>query len=104
MAIGIVSGGVNDVVSRYLPAVALTATAVVVTGAVVVVAGGGGGRRGWRERRGEQVLTCGCIDGRQCSCWGGGDRRGLRRKLNFENFGGVICHHNTPKFSEVPTT
>ena len=45
MAIGIVSGGVNDVVSRCLPVVALTATtaaiAVVVTGTAVVVVGGG---------------------------------------------------------------
>ena len=43
VAIGIISGGVNDVVSRCLPVVALMATAavvvVVVTGAAAVVAG-----------------------------------------------------------------
>ena len=54
VAIGIVSGGVNDVVSGCLPVVALTTTAAaaaaaaVVTRAAIVVAGGDGGRRGWR--------------------------------------------------------
>ena len=45
MAIGIVSGGVNDIVSGCLPVVALMATtaaiAVVVAGTAVVVVGGG---------------------------------------------------------------
>jgi len=40
VAIGIVSGGVNDVVSGCLPAVTLTAAAVVVTLVVVVIASG----------------------------------------------------------------
>ena len=51
VAIGIVSGGVNDM-SGCLPAVAMTtaaaATATMVTGGAVIVAGGGGGRCGWR--------------------------------------------------------
>ena len=42
VAIGIVSGGVNDVVSGCLPVVALMTTAA------VIIDGGGGGRCGWR--------------------------------------------------------
>ena len=48
VAIGIVSGSVNDVVSRCLPAVAMMTTAaaaaaaVVIEGAVIVTGGGGG--------------------------------------------------------------
>jgi len=43
VAIGIVSGGVNDVVSGCLPVAALTAApaAVVVTRAAIVIGGGG---------------------------------------------------------------
>ena len=46
VAIDIISGGVNDVVSGCLPAVALTAAAVVivmVTEVIVIIAGGDGG-------------------------------------------------------------
>ena len=46
VAIGIVSGGVNDVVSGCLPVVALTAAAIVVvmvTEVIIIVAGGDGG-------------------------------------------------------------
>ena len=48
VVIGIISGGVNDVVSGCLPAVAMTtAAAAMVTGGAIVVAGGGGGQRRW---------------------------------------------------------